>query len=93
MLKLILETSKRDEELARLLDRAREYAEVYLLAKKRQKGCDGMGEVATLKDEFKSVLDEMMQYCSKKGYITNNILYDVDDMADGLIKLKEDAIT
>ncbi len=26
--------------------------ELYLLAKQRQKGCDGMGEVATLKDEL-----------------------------------------
>jgi hypothetical protein len=24
----------------------------------KQKGCDGMGEVAMLKDEFKGILDE-----------------------------------
>ncbi len=45
MLKPILETSKKDYKLHRLLEKAQEYAEVYLLAKKRQKGCDGMGEV------------------------------------------------
>ncbi|GAB4407659.1 MAG: hypothetical protein OHK0032_03040 [Thermodesulfovibrionales bacterium] len=48
MLKLILEASKSDEELGRLLERAKEYAEVYILAKKRQKGCDGTEPEARL---------------------------------------------
>ncbi|MFZ3121959.1 MAG: hypothetical protein WA104_01120 [Thermodesulfovibrionales bacterium] len=36
-----------DAHLASLLSRVSEYAEIYLLAKQRQKGGDEMGEVAT----------------------------------------------
>ena len=57
----IRELKKDDTHLARLFDKVREYAELYLIAKQRQKGCDGMGEVATLKDEFIYSLNEMMQ--------------------------------
>jgi len=36
-----------DAHLASLLGRVSEYAEIYLLAKQRQKGGDEMGEAAT----------------------------------------------
>ena len=45
MIDAILKKSVSDPHLARLAEEARDNAEVYLLAKKRQKGCDGMGEV------------------------------------------------
>jgi hypothetical protein len=82
----IAEHSKSDEQLLKLLNMASEYAEIYLLATQRQKGCDGMGEMTNLKDEFKSVLDEMIEYCRRKGYIGNNISYDIDLMADELVR-------
>jgi hypothetical protein len=37
-----------DEELEQFFERVREYAELYLVAKQRQKGCDGMGESLSL---------------------------------------------
>ena len=55
-----------DSELKGRLEKVRDYAEVYLFAKKRQKGCDGLGEMTNLKDEFRSALDEMIEYCRKK---------------------------
>ena len=89
MINLILEVSKKDKELWRFLERVKEYAEVYTLAKNRQKGCDGMGEVATLRDEFNSVLEELINYCRQKGYIVDNILLDVDNMAEELLKIRK----
>jgi len=57
----IQDLKKDDTHLTRLSEKVREYAQLYLIAKQRQKGCDGMGEVATLKDEFIYSLNEMMQ--------------------------------
>lgn len=51
-----------DAQLARLFERVQEYAELYVIAKQRQKGCDGMGEVATLKDEFIYSLDRTVRH-------------------------------
>ncbi len=90
LLSTIAEHSRSDEQLLKLLNMASEYAEIYLLAKQRQKGCDGMGEMTNLKDEFKGVLDEVIEYCKVKGYIGNNISCDIDLMADELLKAKED---
>jgi uncharacterized protein YdcH (DUF465 family) len=70
-----------DAQLARLFERVREYAELYLIAKQRQKGCDGMGEVATLKDELIYLTDEMIRYCREKGYFSADVLYDIDAIA------------
>jgi len=77
----ILKASKTDSYLANLLDKAQEYTQVYLLAKQRQKGCDEMGEVAMLKDEFKSLIDKMIEYCKTKNYIFEDISYDIDLIA------------
>jgi hypothetical protein len=70
-----------DAQLARLFERVREYAELFLIAKQRQKGCDGMGEVATLKDEFIHSLNEMIRHCKEKGYLGDDISYDIDLIA------------
>jgi hypothetical protein len=75
-----------DAQLARLFERVREYAELYLIAKQRQKGCDGMGEVATLKDEFIYSLNEIINYCKEKGYLSGEILYEIDSIARDICK-------
>ena len=77
-----------DQHLAQLFERVQEYAELYLRAKQRQKGCDGMGEVATLKDEFIYSLNKIINYCEEKGYI-ENIIYDLDLMAMDISKIKK----
>ena len=77
-----------DSQLAWLSERVRENAELYLLAKQRQKGCDGMGEVATLKDEFIYSLNGIIQYCKKKGYLTGDVSYDIDLIARDICKIQ-----
>jgi hypothetical protein len=72
---------KDDVHLVQLFNRVQEYAELYLIAKQRQKGCDGMGEVATLKDELIYLTDEMIQYCKKRGYFLDDVSYDADLIA------------
>lgn len=75
-----------DAQLARLFERAQEYAELYLIAKQRQKGCDGMGEVATLKDELMYLTNEMIGYCKEKEYISGEISYEIDSIATKLVE-------
>jgi len=70
-----------DAQLARLFERVREYAELHLIAKQRQKGCDGMGEVATLKDELIYLTNEMIRYCKEKRYLSGEISYEIDSIA------------
>ena len=56
-----------------------------------QKGCDGMGEVAMLKDEFKGILDEWTnELFRQKGYIIDNMLFDVDDNVPKIVKVGSD---
>lgn len=43
MIDAVLNTSKSEASLAALLDEAREYAQIYLLARQRHKGCEGTG--------------------------------------------------
>ena len=77
-----------DAQLARLFERVREYAELYLIAKQRQKGCDGMGEVATLKDEFIYSLNGIIRYSKEKGYLTGDVSYDIDLIARDICKIQ-----
>ena len=65
-----------DVRLAALLDEAREYAQVYLLAKARKKGCDGTGEFMTLREEFRDTIGKLVKYCRTKGY---SCAIDADD--------------
>jgi hypothetical protein len=60
MLEIISELSKSDAALLKLLGKAQEYADLYLIAKKRQKGCDGLGEMTNLKDEFGVAAEELL---------------------------------
>jgi uncharacterized protein YdcH (DUF465 family) len=76
----IQDLKKDDTHLTRLFERVREYAELYLIAKQRQKGCDGMGEVATLKDEFIYSMDRIILHCKEKGYLSGDISYEIDSI-------------
>ena len=82
----IRELKKDDTHLARLFDKVQEYAELYLIAKQRQKGCDGMGEVATFKDEFIYSLNGMIRHCKEKGYFSGEISYEIDQIARDICK-------
>ena len=77
-----------DAQLARLFDRVQEYAQLYLIAKQRQKGCDGMGEVATLKDELSYLMNEMILYCKENGYLSGDVSYDLDLIAHDIGETK-----
>lgn len=86
MMKNIIEAAKSDPGLARLLNEVREYASVYVLARQRQKGCDGMGELATMKEEFRDVVDKVIQYSQEKKYISQDVSYDIDAISDAIVK-------
>lgn len=60
MIENISKAAASDTHLARLLSVSGEYAQVYLYAKQRQKGCDGMGELATMKEELRDIVDKVM---------------------------------
>ena len=87
MIETIFKTTQSDAKLAGLLDEVREYAQIYLLAKQRHKGCEGTGELMTLKEEFKNVVDKLIQYCQEKKYISQEIAYDIDAIADEIQRL------
>jgi len=86
MIEHIVQTAKSDGCLAALLEESREYAQVYLLAKQRHKGCDGTGELTTLKEEFKDTVDKMIRYCNEHENLSNECVYDPDSIADMLVK-------
>jgi hypothetical protein len=70
MIKNIFEASASDLQLSAILDATREFAYIYVLARQRQKGCDGMGELATMKEEFRDVVDKVIHYHKEKKYIS-----------------------
>ena len=86
MFDAIQQASKSDSQLAKLLAEAREYAQVYVLARQRQKGCDGFGEMTNLREEFRDVVDKVIQYCKEKKYISEVISYDIDSIAEEILK-------
>jgi NTP pyrophosphatase (non-canonical NTP hydrolase) len=87
MIETIFKASKSDAQLAGLIDEVKEFAHVYALARQRQKGCDGMGELATMKEEFRDVVDKVIQYCQEKKYISEVIGYDIDAIVDEIKRL------
>jgi hypothetical protein len=68
---------------------AREYASAYVHARQRQKGCKGMGELATMKKEYRDVIDKVIHYSQEKKYIPQDISYDIDSVADEIVKQEE----
>ena len=86
MFNTIQQESRSDIHLAKLLDEARDFARVYLLARQRQRGCDGMGDLATLKEEFRDVVNKVIQYSQEKKHISEDISYDIDSIAEEIVK-------
>ena len=78
LLDIISTAAQSDLRLAGLYGKAEEYVQVYLFAKRRQRGCDGLGEVANLKDELHVAFEEMIAYCREREYLDRTALYDVD---------------
>ncbi len=89
MIRKLCAESKSDPELQRLLDKARDCAEMYLLAQKTQTGCDGTGEVVTMKEEFRDCIDKVIQYCKEKKYILMDVSYDTDAIAKEIVKSQD----
>jgi len=86
MIRKICAESKSDPELQHLLDKARDCAEMYLLAQKTQTGCDGTGEVVTMREEFRDCIDKVIQYCKEKKYTSEVVSYDIDAIADEIVR-------
>jgi hypothetical protein len=89
MIKSIIQASKSDGHLAALVDEAREYAQVYLLAKQRHKGCAGTGELMTLKEEFKDTIDKLIRYSEENNHLSGACAYDPDAVADALVRMMQ----
>ena len=87
MINDIINASKSDRQLAALVDEAREYAQIYLLAKQRHKGCDGTGELMTLREEFKDTVDKLVRYCKENNHLLGVCDYDADSFADELMRM------
>jgi len=81
MLQFIQQRSDADPGLSKLIGTVMEYAEIYALSKSRQRGCDGMGEAAALKEELLTVIEDLMKYCKERGYITDEVKVDPDVLA------------
>ncbi len=81
MIESILQASKSDDRLDVLLDEAREYAQIYILAKQRHKGCEGTGEFMTLREEFRDAIGKLVRYCKEKGYPCDLNAEDFDAVA------------
>lgn len=84
-IKDLIERAATDEQVSSLLCRARECAEIYLLVAKRRKGCDGMGELAMIREEFKEALDHLAQNCIDKDCLFGEPAYDLDRLANELL--------
>ena len=84
MLTNITEIAATDNHACSLLCKARECAEIYVLVTRRKKGCDGMGELAMIKEEFMEAVDDLIKYCRGKEYFSKDLEYDLDSVADEL---------
>ncbi len=90
MINDIFNAARSDERLAALVEEVREYAQIYLLAKDRKKGCEGTGELMTLREEFRDVVNKMVQYCREKNHLPGACDYDIDAVALLFTTKKED---
>lgn len=78
VMKAIAEAAQKDNKALALLRTARECAEVHELVTKRQKGCDGLGELAMIKEEFREALDDLVCYCKGKKYLPEGFMYELE---------------
>jgi hypothetical protein len=67
MISDIFKDANSDARLAALIEEAREYAQAYLLSKQRHKGCEGTGELMTLREELRDAIGKLEKYCGEKG--------------------------
>ncbi len=84
MIDSVLHVSKSDARLAALLEEAREYAQIDVLAKENHKGCEGTGELMTLREEFRDTIGKLGKYCGEKGYSCDINVDDPDAAASAL---------
>jgi hypothetical protein len=70
-----------DVKLTKLFDELQEYAQIYLLAKQQQKGCNGMAQLVALRDEFRDVIEAFFRYCREKEYLDHTLADDLDVLA------------
>jgi hypothetical protein len=82
----IITASRSDVHLEMLLDKARECAHVYLLAKQTYKGFEGMGELVTLGEELKEAIDKVCRYYREQNCLSGTCGYDMDSLAKELVK-------
>lgn len=82
----MLKVTKVDAQLAALCARAAEYARLHLYARKIT-GCNGLGEIENLLDEFRCMIYETMRYCSEKKYIDELAIYTVEMNDEELTRL------
>ena len=85
----ILEAKKLDAELSILCHKAAEYARLHLYAQKIA-GCNSLGEIEHLLDEFRQMTYEIIRYCGKKGYIDGLVIFTMDVSDGELTKLGAD---
>ena len=78
--------AKEDTQLDTLLEEVQEHAQLYLLAKQRQKGCDEMGEVATLEAEFRWTIEKMIKYCKENNFSPLDSSDDLELLANKMLK-------
>ena len=45
-----------------------------------------MGELTTVREEFRDVVDKVIQYSQEKKCISEEMSYDIDLIADGIVK-------
>ncbi len=85
----IQKAAKEDAQLSILCVRAAEYARLYLYARKIS-GCNGLGEIENLLDEFRKMIYEILRYCGKKDYIDEFAIYNVNTTDEELTRLVAD---
>lgn len=68
MINEIRHAANTDARLASLLEEAREHAQIYLLAKERQRGFEDMGNLVTLREEFRDIIEKVQRHCREKGF-------------------------
>ncbi len=85
MLSRIAEKALHDDALSSLLGKTRDCAAIYLLVVKRRKGCDGMGELAMVREEFGEAIDDLARYCKEKEYPFKDFEDDLESAARALL--------
>ena len=85
----ILEAEKSDAELSILCYKAAEYARLHLYQRKIN-GCNSLGEIEQLLDEFRRMIVEIIRYCGGRNYIDRLAIYTVAVTDKELEKLGAD---